>query len=108
LFHARGLFRKDFVGNGLPEPARVVGLAEMMEPGGIVHSFGQLQEEDQVLSAQVKLALRAAKVEAPFRRYLTYGVLARVPAMLHPTRSDSQPQRRGVLALPPEEDLAGL
>jgi hypothetical protein len=55
---------KLFILNDLAEPAGVVPLAQVEEPGGIVHPLGNLVEDKQILGPQLQLAFRSTKVEA--------------------------------------------
>ena len=68
----RGIF------NGCFNPARVIALTQMMEPGCIIDTIGQLTEYNEVLSTEIQLSFWAAKVKAAFGRQFPFGIFPTV------------------------------
>src|SRR6266542_4282774 len=92
----RCLGRQRLVLDLVPEPARIIALAEMVRPRLIVNALGQLDEQHQVLGPQVQLALGAVEVETALGRQLPRRVLARMAAALDLARGN--PYALGCLA----------
>src|SRR5262249_59569317 len=79
--HAGRFGGEPLVLDRVPEPARVVVASEMMRPRLVVDAGGELNEDDEVLSAELELSGGAAEVEAPVLTELARGVLADVAAL---------------------------
>src|SRR5204862_5230150 len=74
----------------------------------VVDTIADLQEEDQILAAQVELFLRPAEEEAALRRELALGVFANVPAALGLARRHADAAWLARRLSRPEDHLAGL
>src|SRR5690606_11400728 len=93
--------------DGFSKPSGVVAAMQVEEPGVVVDAVGELQEQDQVLRAQVQRVVGPAEVEAPVFGQLAFGVLARVPLVALLRAIGSQPARGTVaLALPEQHSSA--
>src|SRR5262249_8634678 len=90
------------------KPFRVVALAEVVHPGLVIDPVGDLEEQVEVLGAEVELALGAAEVEAAVRPEVALGILAGMPPALRARWKTTHPDRRPLRAPPPGEDLARL
>src|SRR5437867_7973437 len=79
----------------------------MVQPGLIVHSGRELNEQREVLSAKVELSVLATEVEALVLAQLARSVLAHVAAMLRSGRESPNPHRLARFrAATPQERLA--
>src|SRR5258705_3368922 len=87
------LFRERVVLDRRPEPPRVIALAEMMEPGLLVHALRHLQEDGEVLGPQLQPALGTAEDEGVVLQ-ISGRVLAAVAAMLRLAGDEPQRLRR--------------
>ena len=63
-FDAAGLGRELLVAYHVAEPSRVVAAPKVMKPRRIVDAVAELEEEVEILGAQVQLLLGTPKVEA--------------------------------------------
>ena len=103
------LVRELVVLDRVAEPARVVAAPEVVQPGLVVDAVGDLQEQDQVLRAQVELALGPAEVEAAVRRRAcprrTCAMCRRCSARVGAVGRSRNGGRR---AARPQQRLAGL
>jgi hypothetical protein len=79
-FDAAGLGCEVLVADHVAEPSRVIATAKVMKPRGIVDALRELEEEVEILGAQVQIPLRTPKVKAVVLRNFSLGVLALVPA----------------------------
>src|SRR4051812_31977203 len=77
-----GLLGEIPIFDALAKPPRVIAVMQMMQPGLVVDTVGDLQEQGEILGAQIELLLRSAKVEADLRPQITLGVLAQMAASL--------------------------
>ena len=77
----------------------------MVQPGLIVHSVRELNEQREVLSAKVELSVLATEVEALVLAQLARSVLAHVAAMLRFGRKRTDPYRIARFGAPPENRL---
>ncbi|MGH8654611.1 MAG: hypothetical protein ACREYE_21665 [Gammaproteobacteria bacterium] len=67
LLDAPGFGCEVFVFDHFLEPARIVAVAQVIDPSGVIDPFGDLAKEDEILGAEVELSFCASKVEASFR-----------------------------------------
>ena len=81
-FDAAGLGRELLVSYHVAEPSQVIPAPKVMKPRRIVDAVPELEEEVEILRAQVQLLLGTTKVEAAVLRDFSLGVLALVPAMV--------------------------
>src|SRR5262245_44100588 len=85
--------------NVLEPPGNVTGL-QVEEPCFVVESFGDLQEDRQVLNPEVQPVVGASKVEAKVRRQLAFCVFA--PVTLPFSSRWKAPKRERTLSRLPE------
>src|SRR5262245_20550707 len=81
-FRALRLGRQLCILDGVPEPAGIVPVPEVVEPGLVIHPIRHLHEEHEVLGAEIQLAGGTPEEEALVLAQLTGGVLSDVTAML--------------------------
>ena len=79
-FDAAGFGREIFVAYHIAEPSRVIAASKVMKPRCIVDAVPELEEEVEILGAQVQLVLGTPKIEAVVFRNFSFRVLAPVPA----------------------------
>src|SRR5215470_12884309 len=65
------------------EPARVIFLMQVMQPGRIVNALGELYEDHEILCPQIELPCRAAEVKARVRAQLTFHICAHAAGVRH-------------------------
>src|SRR5690349_10913437 len=80
----------------------------MVQPGLLVHSVGHLKEKDEVMRAQVELALGPAEIKAALGNQQTFRVLARMAATLTVSGRDRDDERGRRSRRPPDEGLTFL
>src|SRR5579884_3292955 len=105
LLDGGGLVGQALVFDTGAEPAGVVAAPQVVQPRGVVHALGELQEDDQVLGAQVQLPLGAAEVEALLCQQLSLRILAPVAAALRARRLDAHLHGRRLHLGLPDQDL---
>src|SRR5690242_9909531 len=76
------------------EPARVVASSQVVHPRLVVDAVRHLEEEREVLGAQVQPLAGPAEVEAAVRTELALRVLAHVALPLGPRRRAAKPDRK--------------
>src|SRR5262249_6147772 len=77
-----------------------------MRPGLVIDPSGELDEEDEILRAELELPRRAAEVKALVLAALARGVLAHVAAMLRAGRDGTEPH--GIARLGPKLPEQGV
>ena len=77
---------------------------EVVEPGFVVDPGGQLQEENQVVGAEIQSSFRPAKIKAAFRNQQAFGVFATVAAALGAACWEPDGQRRTVVGFRAPDD----
>src|SRR5215813_14776690 len=60
----------------LSEPARIVARAQVVCPGPVVHTLGQLHKQNEVLRPQIERPVRSAKVKALAFAEFPFGIFA--------------------------------
>src|SRR6266498_1061733 len=76
LFDLRGLIGQLVVFDYRAEPVGEIAIAQVIQPGIVVHAVGQLHEDVEVLRAQLEFAFGSAEIEAEIRPQLALGVFA--------------------------------
>src|SRR5262249_10365525 len=106
-FDIGNLVRELVVLNLLSEPARIVTRAQMVCPGPVVHTLGQLHKQNEVLRPQIERPIRSAKVKALAFAELPFSIFASMTLSVA-----AWLDRRDELPLPgqpvPEQDLAAF
>src|SRR5262249_50980084 len=88
------------------EPARVIFLMQVMQPGRIVNALGELYEDHEILCPQIELPCRAAEVKAPVRTQLTFHIFAHMPLAFDTGWHSAKLHRRSCLMPCPQHSLA--
>jgi hypothetical protein len=93
---------------GFGHPSRIMMLPEMVQPGGIIHSFTQLQEENQVLGAEIELSRDTPEAEASIQWRFTFGVFSPMPPPFHGAGCNAHDERWLIARSSPDEGSAWL
>src|SRR5687768_12385829 len=80
---------------------------KMVEPGGIIDAVGNLQEQHEILRAQIQFSFRTTKVEAAVFRQCALGVLSLVTFSIELTGCDAHRKRILADARVPYQGLPG-
>src|ERR1044071_8743912 len=100
-----GLARELVVLDLVAEPPRVVAVLAMELPGIVVDAIAELDEQQQIVRAQIEPGVRPAEVEAARLTEIALDVLARVPRALVLGQLDLEHHGLG-LADPPVQRVA--
>src|SRR6266545_3601112 len=108
LFDLRGLIGQLVVFDYRAEPVGEIAIAQVIQPGIVVHAVGQLHEDVEVLRAQLEFAFGSAEIEAEIRPQLALGVFAVMSLALAFGRFAAKLERRFGRSAEPGDGLARL
>jgi hypothetical protein len=76
--------------DGLTKPTGIIALPQMVGPGGVVNTLGQLHKQHEILRAQVELTLRTTEVKALILSQLALRILTPVAEVVSATRRHAE------------------